>query len=341
MSVDVTTTTSGTAKRRSQNVFWRRFRRSTPGKVGAIIVAVFVLLAAFAPLIKPYDPYRDRSLIDRLKPPSIAALWSPAVRERYTTPEGRVDYLKHPFGVDQNGSDVATRVLHGARISLQVGILATLVAMVLGAILGVLSGFLGGWFDNVIGYLSDILLAFPGILLAIMITALIPTNPSDAGGVIASLIGWMQARNIDVRLYGAMLAVSIVQVPIYVRLARSVVLSVREREFVQAAGALGATSGRVMFRHVLPNSLTPLIVQASLSIATATIEVAALGFLGLGATPPAPEWGTMIADAFQIGVYLTAPWTMIFPGLAILLTVLGFNLLGDGLRDVLDPRSTQ
>lgn len=328
-------------QRRSQNVFWRRFRRSTPGKVGAVIVLIFVLLAVLAPVIKPYDAYRDRSLVDRLKPPSIAALWSPAVRERYTEPDGSVNYFEHPFGVDQNGSDVATRVLHGARISLQVGILATLVAMVLGAFLGVLAGFLGGWFDNAVGYVSDILLAFPGILLAIMITALIPTNPADAPGVIARLIAWMQSRDIDVRLYGAMLAVSIVQVPIYVRLARSVVLSVREREFVQAAGALGATSGRVMFRHVLPNSLSPLIVQGSLSIATATIEVAALGFLGLGATPPAPEWGTMIADAFQIGVYLTAPWTMIFPGLAILLTVLGFNLLGDGLRDVLDPRSTQ
>ncbi|PYE49877.1 ABC transporter permease [Deinococcus yavapaiensis] len=312
------TSTAAPSQKRRQGVFWRRMRKSTPAKVGAVIVLLFVVLAALAPVIRPYDPLTDRNYLTRLKPPSA----------------------EHIMGTDQLGRDVATRILHGARISLQVGIVATLLAMIAGALLGVLSGFFGGWFDNVIGYISDLMLGFPGILLAIMITAIIPSDPST-GGAFGRFIGWLASHNVDVRLYGAMLAVSIVQIPIYIRLARSVVLSIREREFVQAAGALGATSSRVMFRHVLPNSMTPLIVQGSLSIATATIEVAALGFLGLGATPPAPEWGTMIADAFQLGVYLSAPWTMIFPGLAILLTVLGFNLLGDGLRDVLDPRSTQ
>ena len=326
-------------RRKSQNMFWRRFRKSLPGKTGAVIVLFFVLLALLAPVIRPYDPTTDRSYTDRLVPPSLVALWNPAVREQYKNDAGQVQYFKHPFGTDNLGRDIAVRVLHGARISLQVGLIATMSAMIVGSLLGVVSGYFGGWFDNVSGYLSDLLLAFPSILLAIIIVAIIPVSSGPGVGGFEGLINWLAARGVDVRLYGAMLAVSIVQVPVYIRLARSVVLSVREREFVQAAGALGAGGGRIMWRHVLPNSLTPLIVQGSLSIATATIEVAALGFLGLGATPPAPEWGTMIADAKDY--YGSAPWTMLFPGLAILLTVLGFNLLGDGLRDVLDPRSTQ
>lgn len=273
---------------------WRRFRKSTSGKIGAVIVIVFVLLALLAPILKPYDASLDRSYADILKPPSAS----------------------HWFGTDNLGRDIATRVLHGARISLQVGILATLVAMVIGSFFGILAGFYGKWMDGITGWFSDVLMAFPGILLAIGIVAV-------AGPGITN----------------TMLAVSIVQVPVYLRLARSVVMSIREREYIQAAQALGSSSFRVMARHVLPNSLTPLVVQASLSIATATIEAAALGFLGLGAQPPMPEWGTMLADAKDY--YQTAPWTMLFPGLAILLTVLGFNLLGDGVRDVLDPRSAQ
>nr|WP_052326755.1 ABC transporter permease [Deinococcus peraridilitoris] len=319
-------------------MFWRRFRKSTPGKTGAVIVVFFVLLALLAPLLRPYNPAGDRSYTDRLVPPSISALWNAEVRERNTDENGRVQYFKHPFGTDNLGRDIAVRVMHGTRISLQVGLIATMTALLIGSLLGVISGFFGGWFDQTTGYLSDLLLAFPGILLAIIIVAIIP-NSGEATGPVGSVINWLAARDVDVRLYGAMLAVSIVQIPVYIRLARAVVLSVREREFVQAADALGAGRSRVIFRHVLPNSLTPLVVQGSLSIATATIEVAALGFLGLGATPPAPEWGTMIADAKDY--YQSAPWTMIFPGLAILFTVLGFNLLGDGLRDVLDPRSTQ
>jgi len=313
------TTTAAPTSRRTQSIFWRRFRKSTPGKIGAFIVLVFVALALLAPVIKPYDPRNEPSnYTQRLKPPSS----------------------EHIFGTDNLGRDVAVRILHGARISLVVGILSTLVAMVFGSLFGILAGYFGGWFDTVVGYVSDILLAFPGILLAIIITAIIPLRiDPNAVGLVANTLNFLQERNVDLRLFGAMLAVSIVAIPVYVRLARSVVLSVREREFVQAAGALGAGQSRIIFRHVLPNSLTPLIVQGSLSIATATIEVAALGFLGLGATPPAPEWGTMISDAKDY--YQTAPWTMVFPGLAILLTVLGFNLLGDGLRDVLDPRSTQ
>lgn len=312
------TATIATKPKKQENIFWRRFRKSAPGKVGAGIVLTFVALALLAPVIKPYNPSSDIDYRYRLAPPSISAYWNKDAKDKYTDPvSGKVQYFKHPFGTDNLGRDTATRVLHGARVSLQIGILATMLALVIGSILGVLAGFFGGWLDTVLGYFSDVMLAFPSILLAIGIVS-ISNNPG---------------------LTTAMIAVSIVQIPIYLRLARSVVLGVREREFVQAAGALGASQGRMIFKHVLPNSLTPLIVQGALSIATATIEAAALGFIGLGAQPPTPEWGTMLADSREY--YTSAPWTMLFPGLAILLTVLGFNLFGDGLRDVLDPRSTQ
>ncbi|MFD2610095.1 ABC transporter permease [Deinococcus taklimakanensis] len=327
---------SSQTARRGQSVFWRRFRRSGPGKVGAVIVAVFVLLALLASTIKPYDPATDRDYRLNLKPPSIAALWNKDVAETYTDPvTGQVNVWKAPFGTDNLGRDIATRVLHGARISLKVGVVSTLLALLLGSLLGVLAGYFGGWLDSVLGYLGDVLLAFPSILLAIGFASIFSSSSPPA---LIRVLDRAFALN-SPQLVTAMLAVSLVLVPVYMRLARSVVLSVREREFVQAAGALGASQGRMIFRHVVPNSLSPLIVQGALSIATATIEVAALGFLGIGAQPPMPEWGTMISDSKDY--YTTAPWTMIFPGLAIFLSVLGFNLLGDGLRDVLDPRSTQ
>ncbi|ADV68052.1 ABC transporter permease [Deinococcus maricopensis] len=330
-----TTPTQATPRKRSQSVFWRRFRRSTPGKVGAVIVIVFVLLALLAPVIKPYNPTGDVDYLFRLKAPSIMALWNKDVATTYTdATTGKVDIWRHPFGTDNLGRDIATRVLHGTQISLKVGVLSTVLAMLLGTLLGVLSGYYGGWIDTLTGYVGDVMLAFPSILLAIGFASIFS---GDQSPLFIQAIDRLFALN-SPQLVTAMLAVSLVQVPVYMRLARAVVLSVREREFVQAAGALGATQSRTIFRHVLPNSLSPLIVQGALSVATATIEVAALGFIGLGAQPPLPEWGTMLADSKEY--YTTAAWTMIFPGLAILLTVLGFNLLGDGLRDVLDPRST-
>lgn len=332
----MTATATPTQTRKPPNIFWRRFRKSTPGKVGAIIVALFVLLAILAPVIRPYDPTTDRNYRLNLKPPSITALWNAEAKETYTDPvTGKVDLWRAPFGTDNLGRDIYTRVLHGTRISLKVGVVSTVLALVIGSLLGVLAGFFGGWFDSLLGYFTDVLLAFPSILLAIgFATIFSSTNPPL---LIAGLDKLFQLNS--PQLVTAMLAVSLVQIPVYVRLARSVVLGLREREFVQAAHALGASQTRTVFKHVLPNSLSPLIVQGALSIATATIEVAALGFLGIGAQPPLPEWGTMISDSRSY--YIDAPWTMIFPGLAILLTVLGFNLLGDGLRDVLDPRSTQ
>ncbi|RJF71142.1 MULTISPECIES: ABC transporter permease [Deinococcus] len=322
--------------RRQQSIFWRRFRKSTPGKVGAVIVALFALLALLASVIKPYDPTTDRNYRLNLKPPSITALWNAEAKETYTDPaSGKLNLWAAPFGTDNLGRDVYARVLHGTRISLKVGVVSTLLALVIGSLLGVFAGYFGGWVDSVLGYFADVMLAFPGILLAIGFASIFST---DHPPLLIQGLDKLFVLN-SPQLVTAMLAVSLVQIPVYMRLARSVVLSVREREFVQAAGALGATQARTIFRHVLPNSLSPLIVQGALSIATATIEVAALGFLGIGAQPPLPEWGTMISDSRQY--YIDAPWTMIFPGLAIFLTVLGFNLLGDGLRDVLDPRSTQ
>ncbi|HEX2864409.1 MAG TPA: ABC transporter permease [Deinococcales bacterium] len=272
---------------------WRRFRKSGPGKLGAGITIVLIVLALLAPVLRPYDPTTDRNYRTRLYPPSI----------------------EHIMGTDNLGRDVAVRVWHGARVSLRVGVIAVALAAVVGTFFGLLAGFVGGWIDIVFGWMTDILLAFPGTLLAIAIVAV--RGPG---------------------LTNAMIAISIVQVPVYVRIARGAVLSLREQDFTHAAEALGASRSRILIRHLLPNALTPLIVQASLSIATATLEAAALGFLGLGVQPPQPEWGTMIADSFRDGYWQTAPWTALFPGAAILIGVVGYNLLGDGLRDVLDPR---
>ncbi len=220
----------------------------------------------------------------------------------------------HPFGTDQLGRDVLRRVAHGAPISLQVGLTAVALGLAVGSVLGMIAGFLRGWVDSVIMRLMDILLAFPATLLAI--------------GIVA-------ARGPG--LGNTMIAIGIVSIPGYARIARSMVLSLREREFVSAAQAIGAGPFRVLFRHILPNGLSPLVVQATLNIATAVLEAAALGFLGLGAQPPQPEWGAMLSDSYKF-LTVGAWWPVLFPGLAIMLTVLGFNLLGDGLRDALDPR---
>ncbi len=272
----------------------RRFMKSSSGKIGLVMAVLLVLLALLAPVLKPYNPATDRDYLNRLKPPSAERV----------------------FGTDNLGRDIFTRVIHGSRISLQVGLVAVALSLVVGTLLGLLAGYFRGGLELLIGWMTDILLAFPSTLLAIAIVAVV--GPS---------------------LTNAMIAVSVTQIPVYIRLTRSVVLSARELDYVQAATALGAPNQRILLRHLLPNALPPIIVQATLSIGTATLETAALGFLGLGAQPPAPEWGAMLSDAFRGGYALNSPWTMIFPGLFIMLTVLAFNLLGDGLRDALDPRA--
>lgn len=219
----------------------------------------------------------------------------------------------HLFGTDNLGRDVFARVLYGGRISLRVGLIAVALGAGLGTFLGLLAGYGGRIADSVISRTMEVLLAFPSTLLAIAIVA---------------------ARGPG--LENTMLAIGIIGVPIYARLTRASVLALKERDFVTAARCTGASGGRILFRHILPNSLSPLIVQATLGVATAIVEAAALGFLGLGAQPPNPEWGLMLTDARNF--LLNAPWAMIFPGVAIMLTVLGFNLFGDGLRDALDPQ---
>ncbi|WP_010304964.1 nickel transporter permease [Kurthia senegalensis] len=269
---------------------WRSFKKSKVSLVGAGIVIVFVILAIFAPWIAPQG-INEQNLSERLQAPSSA----------------------HWFGTDDFGRDIFSRVLYGARISLWVGFFSVIGSILIGSLLGILAGYYGKWVDTIISRFFDIMLAFPSILLAISIVAVL--GPS---------------------LQNALIAIAIVNIPNFGRLIRSKVLSIKQEEYITAAKAIGMADTRILFKHILPNSMAPVIVQGTLAIATAIIEAAALGFLGLGAQAPTPEWGKMLADA---RVYLVnAPWTMIFPGVAIMLTVLGFNLMGDGLRDALDPK---
>lgn len=272
-----------------REAFWQ-LKKNKLAVFGAFIIIFFVLVAIIAPFIAPYG-YDELHAGERLTGPS-AQNW---------------------FGTDDLGRDIFTRIVYGARISLFVGFFSVTGALVMGTLLGVIAGFFGRWIDLLISRIFDVLLAFPSILLAIAIVAIL--GPS---------------------LQNALLAIAIINIPIFGRLVRSRVLSIREEEYILAAKALGMKNSRILFHHILPNSVAPIIVQATLSFGSAILEAAALGFLGLGAQPPTPEWGKMLSDARQ---YIqTAPWTVLFPGLSIMLVVLGFNLLGDGLRDALDPK---
>lgn len=266
------------------------FMKNKIALVGTGIVVFFILLAIFAPFIAPQG-INEQNMTNRLQAPSA----------------------EHWFGTDDFGRDIFSRVIYGARISLWVGFLAVMGSAVVGSLLGIIAGYYGRWVDTIISRIFDIMLAFPSILLAIAIVAVL--GPS---------------------LQNALIAIAVINIPNFGRLIRSKVLSVKQEEYIVAAKAVGMKNSRILFRHVLPNSMAPIIVQGTLAIGTAIIEAAALGFLGLGAEAPNPEWGKMLSDARVL--LIQAPWTMIFPGIAIMLTVLGFNLMGDGLRDALDPR---
>lgn len=269
---------------------WRSFKKNKSALFGLGIVLFFIILAIVGPYIAMQGP-NDQNLSIRLQPPS-SEFW---------------------FGTDDLGRDVLSRILHGAQLSLTVGLSAVLLSAVAGSFLGIIAGYYGRWVDMIISRLFDIMLAFPSILLAIAIVSIL--GPS---------------------LRNALIAIAIINIPNFGRLIRSRVLSIKEEEYIHAAKAIGMKNSRILWRHILPNSMTPILVQGTLAIATAIIEAAALGFLGLGAEQSVPEWGKMLADSRMF--LLNAPWAMIFPGLAIMLTVIGFNLLGDGLRDALDPK---
>ncbi|UCZ55415.1 ABC transporter permease [Bacillus shivajii] len=272
-----------------KEAYWQ-LRKNKLAIIGFIIILSFIIVAITAPFLTSYT-YSSMNAADRLQPPS-SQYW---------------------FGTDDLGRDIFTRIVYGARISLMVGFFAVTGALVFGTLLGVLAGYYRRWVDMLISRIFDIMLAFPSILLAIAIVAIL--GPS---------------------LQNALIAIAIINIPIFGRLVRSKVISISQEEYIMAAKAQGMKNGRILFHHVLPNSIGPIIVQATLGFGTAILEAAALGFLGLGAQAPTPEWGRMLSDARQ---YIqSAPWTVLFPGLSIMLVVLGFNMIGDGLRDALDPK---
>jgi len=276
--------------------FWFYFSENRGAVIGLFFFLFLVLLAIFAPLIAPHAPqaqYRDATLV----PP----FWQEG---------GSTAFL---LGTDAVGRDILSRLIYGTRFSLFIGVIVTTIALVGGIILGVIAGYFRGWVDTVIMRLMDIILAFPSLLLALVLVAVLGPG-----------------------LINAMIAIALVFQPHFVRLTRAAVMAEKNRDYVVAAKVAGAGPLRLMFKTILPNCMAPLIVQATLSFSNAILDAAALGFLGMGAQPPTPEWGTMLAEAREF--ILRAWWVVTLPGLAILVTVLAINLMGDGLRDALDPK---
>jgi ABC-type dipeptide/oligopeptide/nickel transport system permease subunit len=282
----------------------RHLFRKRSAIVGMIILGALLVVAIFAPFIATHNPTQVLIGVENIKkrtPPCIHALGCPA------------DQPEHYLGVDGNVRDLFSRVIYGSRVSLFIGLSTVSFAIAIGTLLGAVAGYAGGWVDNIIMRFMDVLMAFPALLLAIAIVTVLGPG-----------------------LINALLAIGIVSIPAYARVIRASVLSIKEQDFVTADRALGVSSSRILFHRILPNALTPLIVRGTLGIATAILDAAALSFLGLGAQPPMAEWGSMLgAERNQV---FTAPHLVFFPGIAITLTVLGFNLLGDGMRDALDPR---
>ena len=294
---DTTVKLSDAAIRRRQiKEFWFYFSQNRGAVIGLVVFVLLVLTAVLAPLLAPHDPtmqYRDALLV----PP----VWSEG---------GRAEFL---LGTDAVGRDMLSRLIYGAQYSLFIGIVVVAIALTGGIIIGLVAGFYGGWVDTVIMRVMDVVLAFPSLLLALVLVAILGPG-----------------------LTNAMIAIAIVYQPHFARLTRAAVMGEKAREYVAAAKVAGASNLRLMFKTILPNCLAPLIVQATLSFSSAVLDSAALGFLGMGAQPPASEWGTMLAEAREF--ILRAWWVVTLPGLAILASVLAINLMGDGLRDALDPK---
>jgi len=292
---------------RSENLWLvalRRLFRQRSGIAGMILLGFLTLVAIFAPIIAPYDPIQVLIGVESVKrraDPCIHLLGCPE------------DQPQHLMGIDGNVRDEFSRIIYGTRISLRIGFVTIGIAIIVGTILGAVAGYVGGWVSDVIMRVLDVVLAFPFLLLAIAIVAVMGPG-----------------------LTNAMMAIAIVNIPSFARVIRASVLSVKEEEYVSAARSIGANPLRILFLHVLPNAISPMIVQGTLGIGTAILETAALSFIGMGAQPPQPEWGSMLAS--ERNQVFSAPHLVFFPGLAIMITVLGFNLLGDGLRDALDPR---
>ena len=301
------TTTQAVRSRSLAALTLRNLFRQRNAKIGMILLLLLALTAIFAPVLAPFDPIinfiGEEGVVDR-QAPCIHLLGCP------------VTQTEHIMGLDGNFRDEFSRLIYGTRISLYIGFTTIGIAVIVGAFIGAVSGYLGGWADNIIMRFMDVILAFPSFLLAIFIITILGRG-----------------------LQNALLAIAVVNVPVFARLVRASVLSLKEQEFVSATRALGASHLRLLFVRILPNALPTLIVQATLSIASAILEAAALSFLGLGAQEPTPEWGTMLGR--ERNQVFTAPHLVFFPGIAIMITVLSFNLLGDGLRDAMDPRLGQ
>lgn len=276
--------------------FWHYFAMNRGAVVGLAVVIILIVLAILAPWIAPYAPEQQFRGFDKLPPSWFSG--------------GNPDFF---FGTDEVGRDILSRLIHGARFSLSIGLVVVTIAATVGVILGLLAGYFGGWIDVAIMRVMDIILAFPSLLLALVLVAILGPG-----------------------LLNAMLAIALVLQPHFARLVRASVMAEKNREYVTSAKMVGAGHFRLMTITILPNCLGPLIVQATLSFSNAILDAAALGFLGMGAQPPTPEWGTMLARGREF--ISSAPWIVTFPGLAILITVLAINLVGDGLRDALDPK---
>jgi peptide/nickel transport system permease protein len=305
MAIALTPATQYRQEQSMAQLVWRAFRRHRPAMIGSTLMLIFILAAIFAPYLTPYDSEKI-NLDAQLEPPSFA----------------------HPMGTDELGRDLLTRILYGGRISLSIGVMAMMLAVIVGATIGSLSGFYGGWVDNVLMRFTDMMLAFPSLFVLIILSLALRGLPIDAlrGTAFASV-------------FSIVLVIAVLAWMNVARLVRASILSLKEKEFTEAARCLGVSNTRIMIRHLLPNAISPIIVAATFRVATSIITESGLSYLGFGVQPPTPTWGNMLRNAQDL--MIRAPWTAIFPGLMIFIAVIAINFIGDGLRDALDPHKVE